>query len=160
MGPSASTDDARGVAPLRAPSDTRHAHDVMDWRAPLSRRLDDVAEQFRLVRTSNGRDGRSSYEPPTAVVDPWVRCSAMGRHRSRVTQRLPWIGGTPVVYTTGTTIVLDDREVPAIVHCLEATDDHGRAVLDRVRGDEGASPDDVVDRSPPDGWRLADPGHR
>lgn len=69
----------------------------------------------------------------------------MARHRYRVTQRLSWItggrlapnlswvGGTDVTYEPGTTIVLDDRAVCSIVHHLEATDDEGRAVLDRVR---------------------------
>ena len=69
----------------------------------------------------------------------------MARHRYRVTQRLPWIsggrpgpdlswvGGSPVVYEPGSLIVLADRELPSIDHCLESTDDVGRAALERVR---------------------------
>jgi hypothetical protein len=71
----------------------------------------------------------------------------MARHRYRVTQRLPWInggrpgpnfswvGGTAVVYEPGDVIVVDDRELPSIAHCLEATDDGGRAVLESVKAE-------------------------
>ena len=69
----------------------------------------------------------------------------MPHHSYRVTRQLPWmdggrpgpnstwIGGTAVVYEPGTTLVVDDREVAAVFQCLEATDDDGRAVLERAR---------------------------
>jgi len=70
----------------------------------------------------------------------------MARHRYRITHRLPWIkggrpgphftwiGGTPIVYEPGMTMVVDDRELAGnVVPCLEATDDAGRAVLERAR---------------------------
>jgi hypothetical protein len=70
----------------------------------------------------------------------------MAQHRYRTTQPLPWIkggrpgpnldwiGGTPIVFEAGMTIVVDDRELADnIIPCLEATDDAGRALLDRSR---------------------------
>ena len=71
--------------------------------------------------------------------------SDMARHTYRVTDRLVWIddgrpgtnlgrlGGDPVVYHPGSTVTVDDREVPAIYHCLKATDAAARAILDRAR---------------------------
>ena len=71
----------------------------------------------------------------------------MGRHHYRVTQRLHWIeggrpgpgftwvGGKPVTYEPGTTIVVDDRDVRSTVHCLDAIDAAGRAILERARAE-------------------------
>ena len=75
----------------------------------------------------------------------------MPRHRYRVTQPLQWmrgghpgpdltwIGGVAIVHQPGDLIAVDDREVPAVAHCLEAIDDAGRAVLDRA-GAAAAAP--------------------
>jgi hypothetical protein len=70
----------------------------------------------------------------------------MARHCYRLTRRLPWItggrpgpnltwiGGTPIVYEPGMTMVVDDRELADnVVRCLEATDDAGRALLAHAR---------------------------
>lgn len=70
----------------------------------------------------------------------------MARHRYRVSRPLPWvdggrpgphftwIGGTPVVYRPGSTIVVDDRELADnVVPCLEAIDETGRTMLARAR---------------------------
>ena len=68
----------------------------------------------------------------------------MARHTYHVTRRLlwiddghpettlSWVGGPTAVYEQGSTILVYDREVQAICHCLEATDAAGRRVLERA----------------------------
>ena len=82
-------------------------------------------------------------------VVPSCSVSDMSRHRYSVTQRLPWIkggrlgphftwiGGEPILYEPGMTMVVDDRDV-AIHHCLTPTDDAGDAVLERARAELSA----------------------
>ena len=63
---------------------------------------------------------------------PWIEGGEPGIDEDG---RRTWVGGKEVVYEPGTEVEIQDSEVASIEHHLEALDDEGRAVLERVRAD-------------------------
>ena len=63
---------------------------------------------------------------------PWVEGGEPGIDEDG---RRTWVGGEDVVYQPGTEVEIQDCEISSIEHYIEAVDDEGRTVLERVRAD-------------------------
>lgn len=101
--------------------------DPLSYRAVLYHLTDRVPKHGSEARTRSYR---------VACRLPWIEGGEPGTDESG---EQVWLGGQPVVYESGDIVVVDDREVPAVCHCLKAMNDEDGAFLDQIRTKAEAS---------------------